>query len=201
MLTKRQQEVLDLIHAHIGATGMPPTRSEIARKMGFRSATAAEDHLQALARKGVIELTPGTSRGIRIVGDDAGESGLPVVGRVAAGAPILAQEHIEHHCRIEPEFFSPRADYLLQVRGMSMRDIGIMDGDLLAVHRAASAENGQVIVARIEDEVTVKRFQKKGNIVQLLPENTDFSPIVVDLKHQSMAIEGIAVGVIRKGNT
>jgi len=198
MLTKRQQEVLDLIHAHIQATGMPPTRSEIARKMGFRSATAAEDHLQALARKGAIELTPGTSRGIRILGDDSEESGLPVVGRVAAGSPILAQEHIEDHCRIEPGFFSPRADYLLQVRGMSMQDIGIMDGDLLAVHRTDSAENGQVIVARIEDEVTVKRFQKQGHIVQLFPENPDFEPIVVDLKHQPLSIEGIAVGVIRR---
>lgn len=199
MLTKRQQQVLDLIRTHIETTGMPPTRSEIARQMGFRSATAAEDHLQALARKGAIELTPGASRGIRIVGEDT-ESGLPVVGRVAAGAPILAQEHIEKHCRIEPDFFSPRADYLLQVRGMSMRDIGILDGDLLAVHRTSSVENGQVVVARIEDEVTVKRFQKQGHVVRLLPENPDFEPIVVDLKYQALAIEGIAVGVIRKGN-
>lgn len=199
MLTKRQQQVLDLIRAHIETTGIPPTRSEIARQMGFRSATAAEDHLQALARKGAIELTPGASRGIRIVGEDT-ETGLPVVGRVAAGAPILAQEHIENHCRIEPDFFSPRADYLLQVRGMSMRDIGILDGDLLAVHRTSNVENGQVVVARIEDEVTVKRFQKQGHVVHLLPENPDFEPIVVDLKYQALAIEGIAVGVIRKGN-
>ena len=198
MLTKRQQQILDLIRTHIDATGMPPTRSEIARQMGFRSVNAAEDHLQALARKGAIELTPGTSRGIRIVGDETEESGLPVVGRVAAGSPILAQEHIEDHCRIEPGFFSPRADYLLQVKGMSMRDIGILDGDLLAVHRTSQADNGQVIVARIEDEVTVKRFQRQGHLVRLFPENPDFEPIVVDLEHQSLAIEGIAVGVIRR---
>jgi len=201
MLTKRQQQILDLIRTHIDATGMPPTRSEIARQMGFRSVNAAEDHLQALARKGAIELTPGTSRGIRIVNDeqaDDGETSLPVVGRVAAGSPILAQEHIEDHCRIEPGFFTPRADYLLQVRGMSMRDVGILDGDLLAVHRTTSAENGQVVVARIEDEVTVKRFQQQGRLVHLFPENPDFEPIVVDLKHQSLDIEGIAVGVIRR---
>lgn len=198
MLTDRQRQVLDFILAHISDAGMPPTRTEIARALGFRSATAAGDHLQALARKGAIELLPGASRGIRVPAETG--DGLPVVGRVAAGAPILAQEHIETHCRVEPGLFSPRADYLLQVKGMSMCEAGILDGDLLAVHRTATADNGQVVVARLnDDEVTVKRFRRQGHTVQLLPENPEFGPIVVDLRRESLAIEGIGVGVLRKG--
>jgi repressor LexA len=197
MLTDRQHQVLDFIRRHIAATGMPPTRTEIAQALGFSSANAAKDHLQALARKGAIELTSNTSRGIRVLID--ADSGLPVVGRVAAGAPILAQEHIESYCRVEPSLFSPSADYLLQVKGMSMRDAGILDGDLLAVHRSAKANNGQVVVARLNDEVTVKRFKQKGNIVRLLPENPDFDPIVVDLRREPLVIEGIGVGIIRNG--
>ena len=198
MLTNRQRQVLDFIRAHIAASGAPPTRAEIARALGFRSATAAEDHLQALARKGVIVLAIGTSRGIRIV-NHGDEQGLPVVGRVAAGAPILAQEHIASHCCVEPGLFTPRADYLLEVKGMSMRDAGILDGDLLAVHRSGEARNGQVVVARLGDEVTVKRFKRQGNIVRLLPENAEFAPIVVDLRQAPLVIEGIGVGVLRKG--
>lgn len=197
MLTDRQRQVLNLIREHIATTGMPPTRTEIAQALGFRSSNAAEDHLQALARKGAIALLPGASRGIRVLADV--EHGLPVVGRVAAGAPILAQEHIESHCRVEPGLFSPRADYLLQVKGMSMRDAGILDGDLLAVHRTAKANNGQVVVARLHDEVTVKRFKRQGNIVRLLPENAEFDTIVVDLRREPLVIEGIGVGVIRRG--
>jgi repressor LexA len=198
MLTDRQRQVFEFIREHIASTGIPPTRTEIAQALGFRSVNAANDHLAALARKGAIELTTNTSRGIRVLINQ--DPGLPVVGRVAAGAPILAEEHIESHCRIEPGFFSPRADYLLQVKGMSMRDAGILDGDLLAVHRTVKADNGEVVVARLEDEVTVKRFKRKGNIVRLLPENPDFEPIVVDLRHEPLVIEGIGVGVIRKGN-
>ncbi|HKJ21826.1 MAG TPA: transcriptional repressor LexA, partial [Gammaproteobacteria bacterium] len=198
MLTDRQRQVLDFILTHISDTGMPPTRTEIARALGFRSANAAGDHLQALARKGAIELVPGASRGIRVLMEV--EAGLPVVGRVAAGAPILAQEHIESHCRVEPALFSPRADYLLQVKGMSMCEAGILDGDLLAVHRTARADNGQVVVARInDDQVTVKRFRRQGHVVRLLPENPGFEPIVVDLRSESLDIEGIGVGILRKG--
>jgi len=197
MLTDRQRHVLNFIREHIATTGAPPTRAEIARGLGFRSATAAEDHLQALARKGAIALSAGASRGIRILIDDA--PGLPVVGRVAAGAPILAEEHIESHCRIEPGLFTPRADYLLHVKGMSMRDAGILDGDLLVVHRSSEAHNGQVVVARLEEEVTVKRYRRQGNIVRLLPENDAFEPIVVDLRRQPLVIEGLGVGVLRKG--
>jgi repressor LexA len=198
MLTPRQSEILELIREHIARTGLPPTRAEIARRLGFRSANAAEEHLQALARKGAIELIPGASRGIRLL-EEAARTGLPLVGRVAAGAPILAQEHIEEYCSVDPGFFRPRADYLLQVRGMSMRDAGILDGDLLAVHRTATASNGQVVVARLNDEVTVKRFQRQGNKVQLLAENPEFQPIVVDLREQTLTIEGIGVGIIRRG--
>jgi repressor LexA len=197
MLTSRQHQVLDFVRQHIATTGIPPTRTEIAKALGFRSANAAKDHLEALARKGAIVLTANTSRGIRILEED--ESGLPVVGRVAAGEPILAQEHIDAHYRIDPALFSPRADYLLQVKGMSMRDAGILDGDLLAVHRSATAENGQIVVARLDDEVTVKRFERKGDNVRLLPENPDFDPIVVDLRHTLLVIEGIGVGVLRRG--
>ena len=197
MLTDRQQQVLNFILEHIADTGMPPTRTEITRALGFRSTNAAEDHLKALARKGAIELVSGTSRGIRVL---AGvEPGLPVVGKVAAGAPILAHEHIESHCRIDPGLFSPRADYLLMVKGTSMRDAGILDGDLLAVHRTSEANNNQVVVARLNDEVTVKRFKRRGNTVQLLPENPEFAPIIVDLRHEPLVIEGIGVGVVRKG--
>jgi repressor LexA len=195
-LTPRQAEVLDLIRRHIEDTGYPPTRADIARELGFRSANAAEEHLKALARKGAIEIIPGTSRGIRL----PDSPGLPVVGRVAAGQPILAQEHIEDHCEVAAGFFRPRADYLLRVRGESMRDVGILDGDLLAVHRAEVAENGQIVVARVEDEVTVKRFRREApHRVVLRAENPDFDPIEVDLREQAFAIEGLGVGVLRSG--
>ncbi|AFJ48721.1 transcriptional repressor LexA [Shimwellia blattae] len=197
-LTTRQQEVFDLIRDHISQTGMPPTRAEIAQRLGFRSPNAAEEHLKALARKGAIEIVSGASRGIRLLQEEE-EEGLPLVGRVAAGEPLLAQQHIEGHYQVDPQLFKPSADFLLRVSGMSMKDIGIMDGDLLAVHKTQEARNGQVIVARIDDEVTVKRLKKQGNTVQLLPENSEFSPIVVDLREQNFTIEGLAVGVIRNG--
>jgi repressor LexA len=196
-LTRRQEEILNLIKEWVETTGSPPTRAEIAQHFGFSSPNAAEQHLKVLAKKGVLDLVPGVSRGIQL----KGESGLPVVGRVAAGSPILAQEHIERHVQIDSALFNPRADYLLKVHGMSMKDIGIMDGDLLAVHRSAEAKAGQVVVARIGDEVTVKRFAKRGHTVQLLPENPDFAPIEVDLTRQELVIEGIAVGVIRNGKS
>lgn len=194
-LTARQAEILDLIADYIAEEGCPPTRAEIADTLGFRSPNAAEDHLRALERKGYIELVPGSSRGIRLLEEDAG---LPIVGRVAAGEPILAEEHIEDYCPVEPDVFHPQADYLLRVHGDSMRDIGIHDGDLLAVHRTRRAENGQVVVARLEDEVTVKRFRQRGSIVRLLPENPDYDPIRVDLREQDLAIEGLGVGVLRR---
>jgi repressor LexA len=194
-LTPRQQEILQLIRDRIEATGLPPTRAEIAQEFGFRSPNAAEEHLKVLARKGVLELLPGASRGIRLTNG----GGLPVVGRVAAGNPILAQENIEAHYQIDSALFAPRADYLLKVHGMSMKDAGILDGDLLAVHRSSEARAGQVVVARLDDEVTVKRFRKQGHIVQLIPENPDFEPIVVDLRSRELVIEGIGVGVIRHG--
>lgn len=197
-LTARQQQVYDLIREHISQTGMPPTRAEIATQLGFRSPNAAEEHLKALARKGVIEIVSGASRGIRLLMED--EEGLPLIGRVAAGEPILAQEHIESHYQVDPALFKPNADFLLRVSGMSMKDIGIIDGDLLAVHKTQDVHNGQVIVARIEDEVTVKRLKKQGNIVELLPENSEFKPIVVDLREKNLTIEGLAVGVIRNGD-
>jgi repressor LexA len=194
-LTPRQQEILQLIRDRIETSGLPPTRAEIAQEFGFRSPNAAEEHLKVLARKGVLELLPGASRGIRLTNG----GGLPVVGRVAAGNPILAQEHIEAHYQIDSALFAPRADYLLKVRGMSMKDAGILDGDLLAVHRSSEASAGQVVVARLDDEVTVKRFRKRGHIVELLPENPDFEPIVIDLRRRELVIEGIGVGVIRHG--
>ena len=194
-LTARQEEILALIREWIATTGLPPTRAEIAERFGFSSPNAAEQHLKGLAKKGVLELVPGTSRGIRL----AGGGGLPLVGRVAAGSPLLAQEHIERHVQVEAALFAPRADYLLRVRGMSMKDIGILDGDLLAVHKTAEARNGQVVVARIGDEVTVKRLDKRGRTVRLLPENPEFEPIVVDAARDELVIEGIAVGVIRAG--
>jgi repressor LexA len=194
-LTPRQSEVLELVRRHIDDTGYPPTRADIARELGFRSPNAAEEHLRALHRKGAIEMIPGTSRGIRL----PSPPGLPIVGRVAAGNPILAEEHVEDHCEVPAAFFRPRADFMLRVRGESMRDVGIMDGDLLAVHKAETAENGQIVVARIEDEVTVKRFRREGrHKVHLLAENPDFEPIVVDLRHEPFAIEGLGVGVIRR---
>ncbi len=194
-LTKRQSEILDLIKLHIEETGFPPTRAEIAKTFGFRSPNAAEEHLRALARKGAIEITPGASRGIRVPYSQP--EGLPIIGQVAAGNPILAQEHIEDHLNLNPGFFAPQADFLLRVKGMSMKNIGILDGDLLAVHKTTEVRNGQVVVARIEDEVTVKRFEQNGNQVLLHPENEDFDTIVVDLSESSFAIEGLSVGVIR----
>jgi repressor LexA len=227
-LTPRQQEILDLITASVRELGYPPTRAEIAAKLGFRSANAAEDHLQALARKGVIELTPGASRGIRITesqrasssgttsGKTSGAMGLraslshglqlalpgaeqlclPLVGRVAAGHPILAQEHIEQTLNFDPGAFSVRPDYLLKVRGMSMRDAGILDGDMLAVKSSQTAQSGQIVVARIGDEVTVKRLRLQADHIELLPANPEFAPIRVDAS-QPFAIEGLAVGLLR----
>ena len=197
-LTARQEEVLQLIKRSIAETGFPPTRAEIAEELGFRSANAAEEHLRALARKGAIEMVAGASRGIRL---PVTESGIPIVGQVAAGNPILAEENIEDYCDIASSFFRPAADYLLRVRGMSMKDIGIMDGDLLAVHKTEQVRNGQIVVARIGDEVTVKRFKREGNrsTVQLLPENEDFDVINVDLRDQEFSIEGLSVGVLRRG--
>lgn len=194
-LTARQAEILELIRGYVAEEGCPPTRAEIADTLGFRSPNAAEDHLRALERKGYIELVPGASRGIRLLDEDYG---LPVVGRVAAGEPILAEQNIEDYCQLEPHCFRPVADYLLRVRGDSMRDIGILDGDLLAVHRTRHAENGQVVVARLGDDVTVKRFRQRGAVVRLLPENPDYEPIRVDLREQELVIEGLAVGVLRK---
>lgn len=193
-LTARQQEVLNLIKQSIESTGFPPTRAEIAKELGFKSPNAAEEHLKALARKGAIEMTPGASRGIRLAED---QSGIPLIGRVAAGEPILAQEHVERYVELPKEFFKPGADFLLEVHGESMKEIGIMDGDLIAVHKTNQANNGQIVVARVGDEVTVKRFQQDKHIVQLLPENKDFEPIVVDLQQDSLEIEGLYVGIIR----
>ena len=196
-LTPRQQEILQLIRDFISDTGMPPTRAEISQKLGFRSANAAEDHLRALARKGAIEMIPGSSRGIRL--PEAANEGLPVVGKVAAGAPLLAIENIDTHVPIQGDFFAPPADYLLKVEGESMRDIGIMDGDLLAVQKIQTARDGEVVVARVDDEVTVKRFERKSpSQVILHAENQDFKPIEIDLRMQQFAIEGKAVGVIRR---
>ncbi len=199
-LTPRQSEILAFIKRCLEDNGYPPTRAEIAQELGFKSPNAAEEHLKALARKGAIEMTPGASRGIRIPGFEPAteDNGLPVIGRVAAGAPILAQQHVEESCQINPSFFQPKADYLLRVRGMSMKDIGILDGDLLAVHTTREARNGQIVVARIDDEVTVKRFKREGDKVWLLAENSEFAPIEVDLEHQELVIEGLSVGVIRR---
>ena len=233
-LTQRQQQVLDLIRDHIDATGFPPTRAEIANQLGFRSANAAEEHLKALARKGVIELTSGASRGIRLrllpslqspgrtaptSGGLPGESAgtrraadalsnavrvaltLPLIGRVSAGSPILAEAHVEASYAVDPELFGSRPDYLLKVRGLSMRDAGILDGDLLAVRRSSEARNGQIIVARVGNEVTVKRLRRPTgrHVIELLPENPDFEPIIVDSRSDEFAIEGIGVGLIRPG--
>ncbi len=195
-LTKRQTQVFEMIRGYIEQEGMPPTRMDICEYFGFRSPTAAEDHLKALERKGVISLQGGTSRGIQLA-DEFLQSGLPVVGRVAAGSPILAEEHIEDYFDLERSQFKPRADFLLRVRGHSMRDIGILNNDLLAVHRTNEVRSGQVIVARLEDEVTVKRFRRRGNKVTLLAENPEFDPIEVNLHDEDFFIEGLAVGVVR----
>ena len=220
-LTARQEEILGLIRDAIEKTGFPPTRAEIATELGFRSANAAEEHLQALARKGAIEISPGTSRGIRLLDRPADgkkirrpgipqmvlphpglmQLSLPLIGRVAAGSPILAEEHVSATYQVDPSLFTAKPDYLLKVRGMSMRDAGILDGDLLAVHRTHEARTGQIVVARLADEVTVKRFRRRGHAVHLLPENADFEPIEVDLRQDSLAIEGIGVGVIRTGRS
>ncbi|GAA5133229.1 transcriptional repressor LexA [Thalassotalea piscium] len=199
-LTSRQQQIFDLIKEKISDTGMPPTRAEIANFFGFKSANAAEEHLKALAKKGYIEMLPGTSRGIRLAEEFNEDAGLPLIGRVAAGEPILAQEHVEEHYKIDGNLFHPSADYLLRVSGESMKDIGIFDGDLLAVHQTTDVHNGQVIVARVESDVTVKRFKREGNIVYLHAENADFSPIKVDLTTQHFNVEGVAVGVIRSAD-
>ena len=200
-LTNRQAQILELIKVFIKDTGMPPTRAEIAQTLGFKSANAAEEHLKALAKKGVIKMKPGASRGIQLVEEDEPEQlGLPLIGRVAAGEPILAEQHVESHCKIDPLLFKPAADFLLRVQGMSMKDIGIMDGDLLAVHSTQVAENGQVVVARVDDDVTVKRLEKAGKKVFLHAENDEFAPIEVDLEHESFNIEGLAVGVIRNAD-
>ncbi|MDO6445389.1 transcriptional repressor LexA [Colwellia sp. 1_MG-2023] len=199
-LTPRQEQIFDLIKENISETGMPPTRAEIADFFGFKSANAAEEHLKALAKKGYIEMLPGTSRGIRLAEQFTEEEGLPLIGRVAAGEPILAQEHVEDNYKIDGNLFHPAADYLLRVNGESMKDIGILDGDLLAVHQTTDVQNGQVIVARIDEDVTVKRFKREGNVVYLHAENEDFSPIKVDLATQHFNVEGIAVGVIRSAD-
>lgn len=212
-LTARQEQILNLIKNAIENTGFPPTRAEIAAELGFRSANAAEEHLQALARKGAIEISPGTSRGIRLrePGGNAIQAArqlalphpalmqlsLPLVGRVAAGSPILAQEHVEKTYQVDPVLFSSKPDYLLKVRGMSMRDAGIIDGDLLAVKKADQARNGQIVVARLADDVTVKRYQKSGSVITLLPENPEFKPIIVDQNEPDFALEGLAVGLLR----
>lgn len=216
-LTARQQNVYDFIVKTMGELGYPPTRAEIARALGFRSPNAAEEHLRALERKGAIRIIRNTSRGIRLPNQETLETaesssstppangsdpsqGLPVIGEVAAGNPVLAAEHIDRYCPLPAEYFTPKADYLLRVRGLSMKDAGILEGDLLAVHRTDRVRDGQIVVARIDDEVTVKRFKRQGHQVTLVAENTDFSPIEIDLRTQQLDIEGVGVGVIRGGN-
>jgi repressor LexA len=206
-LTARQQQILDWIRAQCEATGMPPTRAEIAAGLGFSTASSAEDHLRALERKGALEILPGSSRGLRLTprpGEPV-QGTLPLVGRVAAGQPILAAPNVEARLRVDPSLFTPRADYLLRVRGASMRDAGIQDGDLLAVHRTPEARSGQIVVARLSgaagDEVTVKRLKRRGREITLLAENPDFAPIVVDPRETGFAIEGLAVGLVRASRT
>jgi repressor LexA len=196
-LTPRQNEILILIQSVIKDTGMPPTRAEIAEALGFKSVNAAEEHLRALERKGVLELLPGISRGIRLKDALREQLGLPLVGRVAAGEPILAEEHIEGRYQIDSELFRAKPHFLLRVHGMSMRDAGILDGDLVAVHRSTEVRNRQIVVARLENEVTVKRYRQEGHYVWLMPENPEFSPIEVDLKTHQLTIEGVVVGVVR----
>jgi repressor LexA len=205
-LTDRQAEILRLVRELTEVSGYPPTRAEIAERMGFRSVNAAEQHLRALEKKGAIEISSGASRGIRVCDTRAPSRGgrlleLPVIGRVAAGAPMLAEEHVQGRYQVDPNLFTPRADYLLRVRGMSMRDAGILEGDLLAVHRTQEARSGQIVVARLGDEVTVKRLRRRGHAVQLEAENPEFTTIEVDLRRETLAIEGIAVGVIRNGKS
>jgi repressor LexA len=203
-LTARQEQILNLIREAIENTGFPPTRAEIAAELGFKSANAAEEHLQALARKGAIEISPGTSRGIRLVSTQdtvpvapaVMMMSLPLVGRVAAGSPILAQEHVEASYSVDPAMFTAKPDYLLKVRGWSMRDAGINDGDLLAVKKVDSAKNGQIVVARLGDDVTVKRYRRSGDLIELLPENPDFKIIRVT-PEDGFALEGLAVGLMR----
>jgi repressor LexA len=195
-LTTRQSQILSLIQDNIRNTGFPPTRAEIATEMGFRSPNAAEEHLRALENKGAIELLPGISRGIRVLSKTR-RRGVPVVGRAAAGEPLLAQENIEDYFQIDPSVFHPRVDFLLRVRGTSMKDAGIQDGDLVAVHAVNHAESGQIVVARVDDEITVKRLRQRGNRVRLMAENPAFAPILVDLRQQSLTIEGLVVGVLR----
>jgi len=196
-LTPRQSQILLLIQNVIRDSGMPPTRAEIAEALGFRSVNAAEEHLRALERKGALELLPGTSRGIRLKDAIREQLGLPLVGRVAAGEPILAEEHIEARYQIDPGIFAAEPHFLLRVQGMSMRNAGILDGDLVAVHRSTEIRNRQIIVARLEDEVTVKRYRQEGHQVWLMPENSDFEPIQIDLREQPLTIEGVVVGVVR----
>ena len=196
-LTSRQGEVLFLIQRVIRETGMPPTRAEIAEQLGFRSVNAAEEHLRALERKGAIELLPGTSRGIRLKDSLRDQLGLPLIGRVAAGEPLLAEQHIEDYYQIDPQLFKSDPHFLLRVHGMSMRDAGILDGDLVAVHRSPEVRNRQIVVVRLEEEVTVKRYRQEGHQVWLLPENPEFSPIHIDLREKAMTIEGVVVGVVR----
>ena len=198
-LTPRQTQILKMIQDFIAETGMPPTRAEISRELGFKSANAAEEHLRALQRKGVLELLPGASRGIQLKDSLREQMGLPLVGRVAAGSPILAQEHIEAHYKLDAALFNPKPHYLLRVHGMSMKNAGILDGDLVAVHRTPEVRSRQIIVARLDDEVTVKRYRQEGTLVWLLPENEEFEPIQVDLSKQELVIEGVVVGVIRDG--
>ena len=192
-LTPKQQQIFDFIRTSIERSGFPPTRSEIQAAFGFRSPNAAEDHLRKLAQRNAIEILPGTARGIRL--KDGG--GLPLIGRVAAGSPILAEAHVQGRYLVDPALFKPRADYLLRVRGLSMRDAGILDGDLLAVHRTSEARSGQIVVARVNNEVTVKRLHRRGTDIELLPENPDFEPIIIDKRQEGFAIEGIAVGLVR----
>lgn len=202
-LTPRQAEILEFIRDTVKRTGMPPTRAEIATVFGFRSPNAAEEHLRALAKKGAIEIASGTARGIHLAEQLSGAmqsiTALPLIGQVAAGSPILAEENVEKNLPVDPGMFKPKADYLLKVKGLSMKGIGILDGDLLAVHAQRDARNGQIVVARMESEVTVKRFFKKGHQVQLVAENPDFEPIEVDLRRDPFEIEGLGVGVIRTG--
>jgi len=198
-LTPRQSQILEMIQGFIAESGMPPTRAEIASELGFKSANAAEEHLRALQKKGVLDLVPGASRGIQLKDSLRKQMGLPLVGRVAAGSPMLAEEHIETHYQLDPALFNPKPHYLLRVHGMSMKDAGILDGDLVAVHRTPEVRSRQIVVARLDDEVTVKRYRQDGSVVWLLPENEDFEPIQVDLTEQEMVIEGVVVGVIRDG--
>lgn len=198
-LTPRQREIVELIQRTVAEIGRPPTRAEIAKAFGFKSPNAAEEHLRALQRKGVLDLVPGASRGIQLKDSLREQMGLPLIGRVAAGRPILAEENIEARYQIDPQLFTPKPHYLLKVKGMSMKDAGILDGDLVAVHRTPEVRSRQIVVARLENEVTVKRYKQDGSVVWLMPANEDFDPIRVDLKEQSLIIEGVVVGVLRQG--